>query len=193
MKVKTISFIVGIIVFFSVVEIIFRSSRNTSLIPILFGSIFGIAIVGVLVYWLFGVITRRAIGAPTIEVSSTTLRVGETFSVTCQQTFKRKVTVTGIKIELIRREIAKYSRGTDTETVTFDKIVQEVEEPGRIFNAGETFLSTKSWKIPPDEMHSFKNRNNSIKWMVTITIGVQGWRDISKSLPLTVLPEVFSE
>ncbi len=161
--------------------------------PFVFGSIFGIVILGLIGYWLAGVIARRAIGAPTVEVSSSTLRVGEPFSVTCQQTFKRTTTVPGIEIALIRREIARYSRGTDTVTVTFDDPVKVSQQPGRIFNAGETFLFSERWQIPPDAMHSFKKNHNTISWLLRFTIGVKGWRDITKTVPLTVLPEIFSE
>ena len=151
MKVKSIFTIFGILLFLCTGLLIFGSLYNSNmqpqLIPILIGGTFGIILLGLLIYWLFGVITRRAIGAPIIEVSPTTLRVGETFSVTCQQTFKRNANVTGIKIALIRREIAKYTRGTDTETVIFNHMVQESEEPGRVFNAGKPFYSQTAGKF----------------------------------------------
>lgn len=134
-------------------------------------------------------IAGAKVSRPEVSVSSTTLRVGEPFTLTYQQSFKSGADVGRILMQLIFRERATYRRGTDTVTVTHDWLMQQFETPPRRFEAGETFNDRRTFKIPEDAMHSFAANRNSLQWFIKVTVEMSGWPDFNEEYPITVLAE----
>jgi hypothetical protein len=161
----------------------------SAVVPALFTLPFLAIGLGLLAFAVWPWIARARVSAPEISVSSTSLRVGEEFSLTYQQTFKSAVEVKRILFQLIFRETATYQRGTDTVTVHHDNAIQEFEIPGRRFEAGETFRDQRRLQIPPEAMHTFIAPRNKLQWMIKAKVEMTGWPDFNEDYPITVLAE----
>ncbi|MCA9934911.1 MAG: hypothetical protein H6662_11065 [Ardenticatenaceae bacterium] len=164
--------------------------RDGEMTGILIGGLFvaiGVAILG---YALLVAYTRARIGKPEILLSNTTLRVGETFTVSYLHTFKRDVTVGEIHLQLIFRETATYQQGTDTRTVTHDHMIDERTEPGGSFQAGSLINQTYEFQIPPDGMHNLDVRRNKLQWILRMKMSVPRLPDFVEQIDLDVVPEM---
>jgi len=126
---------------------------------------------------------------PEVVVSTSRLRVGEAFSFTYRQRFKRAVTTNGVTIQLLLRETAIYRRGTDTHTDTHDKVIQEFQHFGKRYESGEAFYDQRTLQIPPNGMHTFAAQRNKVQWFVKTELKLAGWPDVTELYELTVVPE----
>ena len=133
-------------------------------------------------------IARMRVAKPEISLSTSTLSVGEGFSVYYAQTFKQTSDVQGIKLQLILRERATYQRGTDTTTVTHDETAAEYAFPAKVYESGEQLSFSRSMEIPPDGMHTFRGRRNKILWLLRVKVDIAGWPDYSEDYELFVQP-----
>ena len=148
---------------------------------------------GVMLAGATQILAGMKVGKPEVTVSSDTLRVGETFSFSYRQSFKKRAEVKQILFQLLQRESATYRRGTDTVTVTHEDIVRKFEHPGRQYQAGEIFYGDHKFQIPPTAMHTFKGNNNKIGWFIRVKVAFAGWPDLKREYFLTVLPEKIEE
>lgn len=136
-------------------------------------------------------VARMRVGAPDMAISNTMLRVGEEFSVTYRQAWKRATDVNRILFRLVLRESVRYSRGTETVTETHDNVVQRFEIPGRHFEAGETVNDHVVLRIPETGMHTFlPSGDNRIQWFVQLSVEMAKWPDYVREYEVTVLPEM---
>ncbi len=160
--------------------------------------ILGMAIIGGLfvliglvlfLYTLLLFYTRRRVGKPDIMLSSTTLRIGETFDYNLTHQFKNSIQVDKITVKLVFRETATYQQGTDTRTVVHDHIIQNFEEPGRHFKAREFLQLNYKMQIPYNAMHSLEVRRNKLEWFVIFELDIPRLPNFVEQTKLTVLPE----
>jgi hypothetical protein len=136
-------------------------------------------------------VARMRVGEPDMAISNTMLRVGEEFSVTYRQAWKRAADVNRILFKLVLRETVRYSRGTETVTETHDNVVQHFEIPGRHFEAGETINDHIILRIPETGMHTFlPSGDNRIQWFVQVSVEMAKWPDYVREYEVTVLPEL---
>jgi hypothetical protein len=157
----------------------------SALIPIVMVAI-GIALlVGALWRYLAAVKVAR----PEISVSKSVLHVGESFGFVYHQMFKRPTDVQNICVQLIFRESATYTRGTDTTTDVHDQIIDSVDGSARHFEAGEIFHQDYSFEIPTGAMHTFIARHNKLQWFVRAQVDIAGWPDMNEEYEIQVLPE----
>jgi hypothetical protein len=156
-----------------------------TLIPALF--------VAIGLFFLVGLLWRRLTGIkvdkPELTISQRDLRVGETFIVLYAQRFRRASEANHIAVELVFRESATYSRGTDTETVHHEEIVAAHEIPGGLFEVGEEFRQDFSFVIPDGAMHTFASRRNKLRWFVRVQVDLVSWPDLREEYEIQVLPE----
>jgi hypothetical protein len=136
-------------------------------------------------------VARMRVGAPDVAISNTMLGVGEEFSVTYRQAWKRATDVNRILFRLVLRESVRYSRGTETVTETHDNVVQRFEIPGRHFEAGEAINDHVVLRIPETGMHTFlPSGDNRIQWFVQLSVEMAKWPDYVREYEVTVLPQM---
>jgi hypothetical protein len=170
----------------------FSQNSEGGLLPILPVILISLLFIGIgLAMIIAGVlpwIARMRVAKPEISLSTSTLSVGEGFSVYYAQTFKQTSDVQGIKLQLILRERATYRRGTDTTTVTHEETAAEYVFPAKVYESGEQLSFSRSMEIPPDGMHTFRGRRNKILWLLRVKVDIAGWPDYSEDYELFVQP-----
>jgi len=181
------------VVGFTFVWMVFTGVTGEFPLSGLFWMLFAAIVVGFIIWGMLQLVAQWRIGKPNVTLTPDTLRVGESFTFTIEHTFKSNVNVQRILIQLLQRESATYRRGTDTYTVTEEKVVAEFEIPARPFRRGETLYDSRSFQIPHTGMHTFKARNNKIQWLVRVKIEVPAWPDLKQDYELTILPELVKE
>ena len=134
------------------------------------------------------------VAAPEVVVPDKALRLGEQFSVSYRQGWKRATDVSGIRFALVMRETARHTTedskgGTRTTTDTHDDVAQEFAVAGQRFEPGQVMSETCMFRIPENGMHTFVAENNRIEWYVLACVEMQRWPDYRWEHELTVLPE----
>jgi hypothetical protein len=138
---------------------------------------------------LWRTVSAIKVAPPQVSVSKTQLRPGESFSVSYVQRFRLPTTLQDCRVELVFRESATYTQGTDTRTDTHDKVMSFFDGPAGSFEAGSEVRRDGNFQIPVDAMHSFESQNNKLQWLVRVHVDVQEWPDMIEAYDLTVLPE----
>ena len=182
----------GLIFFvFSCVWIVVWLRAGGSAVNALFGGVFAVIGVVLMVRGVVSAIASSRVGDPLISVATTRLPVGGRFVVAYEQTWKRAAEVNRIVVQLVLRETVRYTRGTDTDTDTHDDVVQELVTEGRRFEAGEVFRNEYALRIPEDGMHTFTpSWDNRIEWFVRVSVDIADWPDLEREYEITVLPEL---
>lgn len=169
--------------------IIWATGDEEASCGIAFGGVF--AVVGALVV-LGGVwqwMGKLKVAEPEIFVSNVRPRIGEQVKVVYQQHFKGAVEVKDISIQLIFRESATYTQGTDTVTVHHDVVVARLNYPPSRYPAGHIIQDEHVLTIPLGGMHTFIVKNNKLRWLLTVKVDVVGWADLNYEFELKVMPE----
>lgn len=155
--------------------------------------LFGVPFIAIGIFLIVSSLWRRFAGLkvapPEVSVSRTELRPGESFSVTYVQRFRLPTTLQDCRVELIFRESATYTQGTDTRTDTHEQVIMFFEGAAGHFDAGSEVRRDGTLEIPADAMHSFVGRHNKLQWFVRVLVDVQEWPDMIELYDLTVLPE----
>jgi hypothetical protein len=131
-----------------------------------------------------------------MDLPNTPLRVGEPFSISYGQQFRRATDVAGIRFALVMRETAKHEEssstgdGTTTVTDTGERVAQEFTVAGQRYQPGQTINETCAFQIPVDGMHTFYADNNKIEWYIVARVEIPGWPDYVSEEELAVLPEL---
>lgn len=154
----------------------------------IFGAVFVMIGVGILVWGGMSYYTRFRVGKPEITISEQMLRVGEAFTIDVFHNFKSNIQLENIRMELLFRETATYQQGTDTRTVTHNHIIADFEEPGGSYHAGHLFQQRYDLRIPPDSMHTLKVRRNKLEWFVRFSMKVPRLPDFVEERELEVVP-----
>lgn len=157
---------------------------------IIFGGVFVLIGLGILLFGGLSYYTRLRIGKPEITISEQMLRVGDSFTVSILHSFKSSVNVENIRLELVFRETATYQQGTDARTVTHNHVIAKFEEPGGHFQAGHLIQQNYDLQIPLDGMHTLKVRRNKLEWFVRFTMKVPRLPDFSEEYELEVVPVI---
>ena len=165
----------------------FRSGGG--FVPLLVGGLFTLLGIGMMVGAFWRTIAGAKVAPPRLTVSTTTLRPGEEFSVQYDQSFRMASEVMDNRVDLVFRESATYTQGTDTRTDTHDEIVDFFEGPIQRYEAGESMQERSKFQIPSDAMHTFVGSNNKLQWLIRVRVDVQGWPDTVQEYELSVLPE----
>jgi hypothetical protein len=143
---------------------------------------------GMIAFGIFPWIAGIRISKPEVTVSSTSLRVGDSFTIGYSQTFKHRTDVKGVRFSLLQRETAIYQSGKSMATVTHDETAAEFEYPGQRYEAGDSLVFSRSMEIPRDWMHSFRSTHNSVTWLLQAKVNVAGWPDYREDFEIQVQP-----
>jgi len=161
-------------------------SASASMITVLFAA----GGLGLIAWGLRPTVARMRLAAPEISISSSRLRVGEEFSVSYRQEWKRGADVDRVLFQLVLLETVRYSEGTETVTDTHDNVIQHFESTGRHFGAGEMINDRYAFRIPEAGMHTFTpSEDNRIEWFIRVCIEMSRWPDFTREHEITVLPE----
>ncbi len=140
-------------------------------------------------------IARMRVADPEVVAPDGPLRVGEEFSVSYRQEWKRATEVSRIRFELVLRETATYTTtdngGTSTSTKHHDEVAQDFALEGQRFEPGQTINENCTFRIPANGMHTFTGNNNRIEWYVVACVEMHRWPDYRWEHELTVLPELL--
>lgn len=129
------------------------------------------------------------VAPPEVSISNTKLRPGERFHVTYVQRFRLPTTLQDCRVELVFRESATYTQGTDTRTDTHELVESYFDGPAGSFEAGSEVRRDGEFQIPADAMHSFAAQHNKLEWFVRVHVDIQEWPDMIELFDLTVVPE----
>lgn len=151
---------------------------------------FGLLMIAFCVWGAFTSLGKRMnLAEPEVTLSRDMLRVGEEFSFSYRQVFKRTVSINSIIVEFILRETAVDRRGSDTQTGIHNKIVQEFHDLGQHYQAGQAFHGNWTVRVPIDGMHTFVAKHNKVQWLLKFHLNIARWPDITEEYELEVVPE----
>jgi len=127
------------------------------------------------------------VSRPEVNLSSQSPRVGETVTLSYQQTFRARTAVKAIEFQLIRRESETHHSGKSEVTQTHDTIVQEHKLPAQTFEAGQSFQ--EQYPFQPQGMHTFQANWHKVNWLIRARVELDGLPAFSEEYPLQVSPE----
>ncbi|MBN2845750.1 MAG: DUF3592 domain-containing protein [Deltaproteobacteria bacterium] len=140
----------------------------------------GIGLIVGIFYYLLSLFNPR----PVVRIGNDHIPLGGTVSL--KWSFNGDTSrIRRLKIELIGREEATYTRGTDTVTdkEEFYKHVLVDTTSAANINAGIGEIL-----IPFDTMHSFEASNNKIIWELHFNGDIKLWPDVNESFKLKIYP-----
>ena len=129
---------------------------------------------------------------PAVTFSPAQIKLGETVTMSYQQSFKRDTQVKKLSFQLVFRETAKYQVGTDTRTVKHELVIDEFGYAGQAYSKGHDLNDTWQFRIPENGMHTFDagiSGHNKLQWYVKVNVEIEGWLDFGKEYEVKVLPE----
>lgn len=157
------------------------------------GGLFVLIGLAIMIGGLLTLFSRFLVGEPEIMLSKQhDLAVGETIRINYTHSFRRRVLIEKLSINLIFREKATYQQGTDTKTVTYNDIIDFYEEPGHHYESGELIQGSHEFQIPVHGMHTLKVRRNELTWILQFKLEVANLPDYVDEYELTVLPQVLN-
>lgn len=156
----------------------------------LFGLPFIVIGVGMLWYGILPWIAGLRVSKPEVSINNTSVKVGDSFTISYSQTFKRRTEVKGVKFSLLVRETARYQSGSTTTTVHHDETAAEFEYPGQSYETGDVLAFSRNMEIPRTGMHSFQGAHNSIAWLLQVKVNVAGWPDYREGFEIQVEPSL---
>jgi hypothetical protein len=155
----------------------------------LFGVPFILIGVALLVGAFWRTIAAVKIAPPKISVSNPSPRPGETIRVQWELRFRTKVELLDGRVELVFRESASYTQGTDRRTDTHERIVDFSELTIGEMQADRTLQGHANFVIPEDGMHSFEAENNRLQWLLRVRVNARDWPDLIDEYALDVQPQ----
>ncbi len=140
----------------------------------------GLLMLYALVYSLLALFNPR----PVVGVRPGKIPLGEIMTLRWRFT-GQATSIRQLKIELIGKEKATYSRGTRTysdEEIFATRTILDSTSPLEI-SSGEM-----PWTLPADSMHSFKSEHNEIIWAIRFEGDIAWWPNINETYPIQVEP-----
>jgi hypothetical protein len=156
-------------------------------------ALFGLPFIAIGVFLLIGGMWRKIAGVkiapPVLEVSNPNPYLGETIRVRWALRFRVKTMLHEGRVELVFRESASYTQGTDTRTDTHESVKEFFELPIGEMVAGQVVQGQTDYTIPADGMHSFHAENNRLEWLLRVRMNASEWPDLEEEYALDVKPE----
>jgi len=153
-------------------------------------ALFGVPFILIGVALLAGAFWRTIaavkIAPPKISVSNPRPRPGETVRVQWELHFRTKVELLDGRVELVFRESASYTQGTDRRTDTHERIVDFAELVIGEMEPDKTIQGHANFVIPADGTHSFKAENNQLQWLLRVRVNARDWPDLIDEFALDV-------
>jgi hypothetical protein len=155
-------------------------------------ALFGVPFILIGLVLLVGAFWRTIAGvrvtSPKIYVSNAMPELGERIRVKCEIGFRTSVMLQDARVQLIFRESASYTQGTDRRTDTHEEIIDFFELPIGEMERGRHLVEQGDFTLPTDGMHSFNADNNKLEWLIIAKLGVREWPDLIEEYALYVEP-----
>ncbi|GEM_PF-2084619 len=136
---------------------------------------------------------NQYVGQPTMLVSTEHARRGDSIIVRFRQPVRRNLVIENGKIELLAREWVRYKCGTDTCHETYDHPIQrKLERKQRQISANESYELDLTLTVPPQAMHSFAFADNSLTWIIRVTVVCREFLTLTELYAIQVTPEVHT-
>ena len=125
---------------------------------------------------------------PRVEVSEEPVFLGDVLRVNVTQ--PGRATIARLQVDLVVREIARCTVGTDTRTEIHDVWTTSLlDEAKRTVASGELWANEASVVLPKELPPSFASKNNAISWVLRVRADITHWPDYDETYELRVLPK----
>lgn len=155
-------------------------------------ALFGVPFILIGLFIIVGALWRSIAGVkiapPVLEVSNPNPSLGETIRVQWSLRFRTKTMLQDGRVELLFRESASYTQGTDTRTDTYEDVKEFFELPVGEMEAGKAIEGQTNFLIPAEGMHTFKQNNNRLEWFLRVHLNALEWPDLNDEFELQVQP-----
>jgi hypothetical protein len=156
-------------------------------------ALFGVPFILIGLFLILGALWRNIASVkvvpPTVSVSNASPSLGETIRVKWKLRFRTKTVLQDGRVELLFRESASYTQGTDRRTDTQENVEEFYELPVGEMEAGKTIEGQTDFIIPGEGMHSFKAENNRLDWLLRVRLNAMEWPDLEDEYELNVQPQ----
>jgi hypothetical protein len=155
----------------------------------LFGAVFAVVGFGVAVLLQKRNLAQRRLGNPLVNVTPQLARAGDRVSLQVTLQPRARVKLTGAKVVLKCQERAVSGSGTNRTTHTQDLHQAEagLNAPPAL-EANQPASLGAGLQLPKDAAATFAASDNSVKWSMTLHVGIDGWPDWEREYPITVRP-----
>lgn len=156
-------------------------------------ALFGVPFILIGLLLILGALWRSIAGVkiapPVVRVSNPSPSLGETIRVMWEVRFRTRTNLQDGRVELLFRESASYTQGTDRRTDTHESVKEFNELPIGEMEAGKELQGQAEFIIPVDGMHSFETDNNRLEWFLRVRLNAMEWPDVTDEFQLNVQPK----
>jgi hypothetical protein len=156
-------------------------------------ALFGVPFILIGLLLILGAMWRSIAGVkiapPVVSVSNPNPSLGETIRVRWELRFRTKTSLQDGRVELLFRESASYTQGTDRRTDTHESVKEFYELPIGEMGEGKELQGQTDFIIPVDGMHSFEAENNRLEWLLRVRLNAMEWPDVTDEFQLNVQPK----
>jgi hypothetical protein len=143
----------------------------------------------VLLLWQLGkqAVVYAKVRPTEVEVSAHPLYVGETARLLVRQPGPLRLLT--LEVLLVCEEEASYTQGTDRRTekkCVFRRALARAKDVEA--GADQPYEAGCDLEVPAGMMHSFRSKNNEVKWTLLVRGGPVGLPDFERDYPLVVRP-----
>ncbi len=153
-------------------------------------ALFGVPFIAIGVFLMVLALWRKITGVkiapPVVLVSNPAPALGEKIRVEWELRFSTKTILQEARIELLFRESASYTQGTDSRTDRHEVVNEFSEIPIGEMTARESVHGQADFIIPEDGMHSFQGQNNQLEWLLRVRLNALEWPDLEEEYLLDV-------
>lgn len=133
-------------------------------------------------------VAEKLLGSVDVEVVADP-RPGEPLDVLVHCEPLRSLTLNGLHLALVGREVVVRGSGTNRTTYRHELYREEITlDQGRTLAAGEQALFAHSFQLPDDAPPAFAASDNALHWEVEIQFDLPRWPDWVKTYQLGVRP-----
>lgn len=155
-------------------------------LPVIFFGFFGLLGLLILGGAIHMFLKLLLVGETVVEVSRAPLAPGDKARMALRQ--KGDFRIDSLTVELLCREVVRYTVGTDTHTHTEEVHAETLAKLADV-RAGSGPLVECEIAIPRDAMHSLRLPHNEVQWGVRVTMLIPGRPDVEEIHRLRVVPE----
>ena len=128
------------------------------------------------------------VAPPVLTLSTQTLRVGESLTLSYQQTVRRATELKDVRMQLILRETVWHGAGRSRTHRSHDTLVQDYRLPGGHYEAGQVIQDQHDFQV--QGMHSFQFADHHLDWLIHVEVEMTGVPDYAEEFPLQVAAEL---
>lgn len=137
--------------------------------------------------FLWEVMTYSGLGPTCLEISEHPLFPGKTYEIFLSQA--GRMTLKQLELKLSCFEEVTYQQGTDIRTESNEVRVVPIATRNDVsIEPDLPYVTSASFVLPDDAMHSFQSSHNHISWVIIVTGDVENWPRFDRRFPVVVYP-----